>query len=56
MIDVQTTDGTKLLFADESWLLFRQSGTERMLRIYAEATSVAKMNALLDEGQIIARL
>lgn len=52
---VETTDGTKLLFADESWLLFRQSGTEPMLRIYAEATSVAKMNALLDEGQDIAR-
>ncbi len=50
VVEVQTTDGTKLLFADESWLLFRQSGTEPMLRIYAEATSVAKMNGLLDEG------
>ena len=50
VIDVQTTDGTKLLFQDESWLLFRQSGTEPMLRIYAEATSVAKMNDLLDAG------
>ena len=48
--EVQTTDGTKLLFADESWLLFRQSGTEPVLRIYAEATSVTKMNALLDDG------
>jgi phosphomannomutase len=50
VIEVQTTDGTKLLFADESWLLFRHSGTEPMLRIYAEATSVAKMNELLQEG------
>lgn len=54
VIDVQTTDGTKLLFADESWLLFRQSGTEPMLRIYAEATSAAKMNALLKDGERIA--
>ena len=46
VIEVQTTDGTKLLFADESWLLFRQSGTEPMLRIYAEATSAAKMKTL----------
>jgi phosphomannomutase len=53
VIEVQTTDGTKLLFADESWLLFRQSGTEPMLRIYAEATSVAKMSALLSEGVLI---
>lgn len=53
VIAVETTDGTKLLFADESWLLFRQSGTEPMLRIYAEATSVAKMAALLDEGVVM---
>jgi phosphomannomutase len=43
-------DGMKLTFGDESWLLFRQSGTEPVLRIYSEATSVAKMNALLDAG------
>jgi phosphomannomutase len=47
---VETLDGTKLLFGDESWLLFRQSGTEPVLRVYSEATSVEKMNALLEEG------
>ncbi len=49
-VDVQTMDGTKLIFKDESWILFRQSGTEPMLRIYAEATSVAKMQHLLEAG------
>ncbi|HET6891987.1 MAG TPA: phosphoglucomutase/phosphomannomutase family protein [Pyrinomonadaceae bacterium] len=48
---VETLDGTKLCFADESWLLFRQSGTEPVLRIYAEATSVEKMEKLLNEGE-----
>jgi phosphomannomutase len=47
---VQTMDGTKLLFADESWLLFRQSGTEPMLRIYCEATSTDKRDQLLAAG------
>ena len=47
---VETLDGTKLVFGDESWLLFRQSGTEPVLRVYSEATSVEKMNALLEEG------
>ena len=51
---VEMVDGTKLLFEDESWLLFRQSGTEPALRIYAEATSVAKMNVLLSFGAQIA--
>ena len=52
--DVETLDGTKLLFDDESWLLFRQSGTEPVLRIYSEATSINKANALLDEGERLA--
>ncbi|MDX6693118.1 MAG: hypothetical protein QOF02_721 [Blastocatellia bacterium] len=51
---VETMDGTKLLFDDESWLLFRQSGTEPALRIYSEATSVEKANALLDEAERLA--
>ena len=51
---VETTDGIKLLFDDESWLLFRQSGTEPMLRIYSEATSVEKSNALLAAGEALA--
>jgi phosphomannomutase len=54
--DVETTDGIKLLFEDESWLLFRQSGTEPMLRIYSEATTVEKSNALMDAGEALARL
>jgi phosphomannomutase len=52
---VETLDGTKLLFKDESWLLFRQSGTEPVLRIYSEATSVEKANALLDEAERLAQ-
>ncbi|MEP6719554.1 MAG: phosphoglucomutase/phosphomannomutase family protein [bacterium] len=51
---VETTDGTKLLFADDSWILFRQSGTEPMLRIYAEATDVPRMRALLESGEQLA--
>ena len=46
--NVETLDGTKLVFPDESWLLFRQSGTEPLLRIYSEATSMPKLNDLLD--------
>jgi phosphomannomutase len=51
VVGVETTDGTKLIFGDESWLLFRQSGTEPVLRIYAEATSTDKCAALLTAGE-----
>jgi phosphomannomutase len=49
--EVVTMDGAKLIFDDESWLLFRQSGTEPVLRLYSEATSNEKMNTLLDAAQ-----
>lgn len=52
---VATLDGSKLIFGDESWILFRQSGTEPVLRIYCEATSIPKMKKLIDEGERIAR-
>jgi phosphomannomutase len=48
---VETMDGAKLILDDESWLLFRQSGTEPVLRLYSEATSIEKMNKLLDAAQ-----
>lgn len=51
---VATLDGTKLIFEDESWLLFRQSGTEPVLRVYCEATSVEKLKKLIGEGERIA--
>jgi phosphomannomutase len=52
---VLTRDGTKLVFDDESWILFRGSGTEPLLRIYCEATSPDLMKTLIDEGERLAR-
>lgn len=48
---VETLDGSKLIFGDESWILFRQSGTEPLLRVYSEATSPEKVKRLMDEGE-----
>jgi phosphomannomutase len=43
---VETKDGYKFFF-DDAWLLMRASGTEPLIRFYAEADSVFKLNALL---------
>lgn len=43
-----TQDGTKVCFADDSWLLMRASGTEPLLRIYAEAGSPNRVKELLE--------
>lgn len=45
--EVQTFDGIKYVLADESWLLIRPSGTEPVLRLYAEGTSEDLVEALL---------
>ncbi len=47
-------DGFRYVLADESWLLIRFSGTEPMLRIYAEASSVDKVRSLLESGRKLA--
>jgi alpha-D-glucose phosphate-specific phosphoglucomutase len=47
---VDTLDGVKFYRNDLSWLLIRPSGTEPVLRIYAEARSPEAVKALLDEG------
>lgn len=47
---VDTLDGVKFYLNDASWLLIRPSGTEPVLRIYAEARSPEAVKALLDAG------
>ena len=47
---VSTFDGAKFYLSDASWLLIRPSGTEPVLRIYAEATTPEAVDALLKAG------
>jgi len=46
---VEDMDGAKLRFGDSAWLLVRASGTENVLRLYAEAPSREQVKALLEE-------
>ncbi len=48
---ISRMDGTKFFLADGSWLLLRASGTEPLLRIYAESSSKENVDALLNEGK-----
>ena len=53
--EVQTTDGVKYVMEDGSWLLIRPSGTEPVLRVYAEGRSKEMVAALLGFGERIAK-
>ncbi|MDD2689413.1 MAG: phosphoglucomutase/phosphomannomutase family protein [Candidatus Omnitrophica bacterium] len=48
---VKDYDGIKLICEDESWLMFRGSGTEPIMRIYAEAKNLNKARKLLSLGE-----
>lgn len=50
---VDRTDGVRLVLRDGSWLLFRLSGTEPLVRIYAEAESVERVQTLLAQGRCL---
>jgi phosphomannomutase len=64
VLRLETLDGLKFYLDDpaatgkalaaESWILLRASGTEPLLRIYAESGSPASLNALLEAGRTFA--
>ncbi|MEI8176321.1 MAG: phosphoglucomutase/phosphomannomutase family protein, partial [Candidatus Omnitrophota bacterium] len=54
IIEKKTGDGFKLIGAAGSWLLFRASGTEPILRIYCEARSSVQAKKLMAFGKRLA--
>jgi phosphomannomutase len=55
LADMKTFDGVKFVAEDSSWLMLRGSGTEPILRIYAEAKSDADARKLLKLGESLLR-
>ena len=51
VVRFDTTDGFRFILADTTWLLIRFSGTEPLLRIYAESDSVPRVERLLKLGR-----
>jgi phosphomannomutase len=52
---VENLDGVKMWFGHSAWLLVRASGTENVLRLYAEASSSDQVRTFLDEITAFAR-
>ncbi|HDT15023.1 MAG TPA: phosphoglucomutase/phosphomannomutase family protein, partial [Firmicutes bacterium] len=47
---VNRLDGIKIITAPDEWLLLRFSGTEPLLRVYAEAGTDKRVRKLLETG------
>jgi alpha-D-glucose phosphate-specific phosphoglucomutase len=48
---INRIDGLKIIFESDSWLLVRPSGTEPLVRIYAESESAKDVEVLLEQGR-----
>ena len=48
--NLEEKDGVKMNFTDGSWLLFRKSGTEPIIRIYCESPDSARVQVMLDRA------
>ncbi len=51
VVEVKDYDGVKLICEDGSWLMFRGSGTEPIMRVYAESKQAAFSRKLLNFGK-----
>ena len=51
--EIIRTDGIKFLLPDDAWLLLRTSGTEPLVRVYAEAPNFGVVDELLAAGRTL---
>jgi len=49
--EMVTIDGNKFILEDGSWLLFRKSGTEPVVRLYGEAPTEERLESLMKAGR-----
>ena len=54
VVRLDTSDGYRYILQDNTWLLIRFSGTEPLLRVYAETDSPERAGRLLEIGKQIA--
>jgi len=51
IVEIIRIDGNKFMFADGSWMLFRKSGTEPVVRLYGEAGTSSALAELIRCGE-----
>lgn len=51
VVKINDADGLKFILSDESWLMLRASGTEPIVRIYAESKSLKDSQSMLEFGK-----
>ena len=52
-MEVQTLDGLKMILEDGSWVLCRISGTEQLVRVYAESDNTDTLAKLMKSTEAL---
>jgi phosphomannomutase/phosphoglucomutase len=50
---IETVDGVKIWIDDETWIMIRPSGTEPIIRLYAESNDKALLNSKVREYTLL---
>ncbi len=53
VVEVNRLDGVKMILDDGSWLLLRPSGTEPVVRLYAEASTERELEGIIAAGKAL---
>jgi phosphoglucomutase len=51
VVSTDRTDGLQLVFTDGAWILMRMSGTEPLMRVYAEAGTLKESQKIADQAR-----
>ena len=54
-VDINTIDGVRINYSDDSWILFKSSGTEPVFRIYSESLNENRVEELANYGSTIVK-
>ena len=55
VVGVDRRDGVKFLLEGDAWVMMRPSGTEPLVRVYAEAATTEEVDALLDAAASVVK-
>ncbi len=53
ILEIQEIDGFRIVFRNNSWILFRSSGTEQKVRVYSESMLEKESLQLIEDGRRI---
>jgi phosphoglucomutase len=53
VVEVNTIDGLKMVLEDNSWVLVRISGTEQLIRVYAESDNADTLSRLMKNSEAL---